>query len=71
MFLTELQPALVELTQQPIAFLGGFVSGILRLNIAEDPLKSWLEKQGMTTTTYTNTSFSNGSGSGPQSISID
>jgi hypothetical protein len=71
MFLTELQPALVELTQQPIAFLGGFVSGVLRLNLADDPLKSWLEKQGMTTTTYTNTSSSNGSGSGPQSISID
>jgi hypothetical protein len=53
MFLTELQPALVELTQQPIAFLGGFVSGVLRLNLADDPLKSWLEKQGMTTTTYT------------------
>jgi hypothetical protein len=72
MFLTELQPALAELTQQPIAFLGGFVSGILRLNISDDPLKSWLEKQGMTTTSYTtNTSSSNGSGSGPQSISID
>ncbi|MCU0536232.1 MAG: hypothetical protein MUD14_20285 [Hydrococcus sp. Prado102] len=71
MFLTELQPAFAELTQQPIAFLGGFVSGILKLNLADDPLKSWLEKQGMTTTTYTNTSTSSGNGSGPQSISID
>lgn len=73
MFLTELQPAFTELTQQPIAFLGGFVSGILRLNLADDPLKSWLEKQGVAYTSYTNsnTSSSNGSGSGPQSISID
>jgi hypothetical protein len=71
MFLTELQPAFTELTQQPIAFLGGFVSGILRLNLADDPLKSWLEKQGVTTTSYTSTNTSSSNGSAPQSISID
>jgi hypothetical protein len=47
MFISELLPIFKELTQQPIAFMGGFVSGVLRLNLAEEPLKSWLEKQGI------------------------
>jgi len=32
MFLDELQPVVKELIQQPIAFFGGFASGLLRLN---------------------------------------
>ena len=48
MFLSELQHICKELCQQPIAFTGGFVSGILRINLSSDPLKSWLEKQGVT-----------------------
>ena len=66
MFLDELTPIFKELTQQPVAFLGGFFSGVFRLKLSEDPLKSWLEKQGIATT-YTDMS----SGSGPQSISIE
>ncbi len=66
MFLDELTPILKELTQQPVAFMGGFFSGVFRLKLSEDPLKSWLEKQGIATT-YTDMS----SDSGPQSISIE
>lgn len=69
MFMDELTPMLKELTSYPVAFLGGFVSGLLRLNLAEDPIKSWLD-QG--SETYpTNGSSSNGKTSGPQSITID
>jgi hypothetical protein len=46
MFIEELKPVVTELTKQPIAFMGGFVSGVLKLNPSEEPLKSWLEKQG-------------------------
>lgn len=69
MFLDELQPMVKEFLQQPLAFAGGFVSGTLRLKLSEDPLKSWLQQQGLTNFTYTDTTSDNGSG--PQSISID
>ena len=72
MFLTELSPLLQELTRQPLAFLGGFVSGALRLNLADDPVKSWLDQQaGVSTSASTADPSSNGKSSGPQSISID
>jgi hypothetical protein len=48
MFFSELTPILKELTQQPITFTGGLVSGILRLSPDQDPLKSWLSQQGAT-----------------------
>lgn len=48
MFLEELKPVTRELCQQPIAFAGGFVSGVLRLKLTDDPLKKWLQKQGVT-----------------------
>ena len=70
MFLDELTPIFKELTQQPIAFMGGFFSGVFRLKLSEDPLKSWLEKQGIATA-YTDMSNTSGNGSGPQSISIE
>ncbi|WP_088892110.1 hypothetical protein [Leptolyngbya ohadii] len=74
MFMDELTPVVRELAGHPIAFLGGFVSGLLRLNLADDPVKSWLEQQGGFTPTQTsafnqNTSQSNGNG--PQQISIE
>ena len=69
MFLDELQPIFHEFLQQPLAFTGGLVSGGLKLKLSEDPLKSWLEKQGLTNYTYTDSTSDNGSG--PQSISID
>ncbi|CBN58682.1 hypothetical protein PN499_10180 [Kamptonema animale CS-326] len=71
MFLNELTPVLKELTQQPIAFLGGFVSGLLRLNLYDDPVKSWLDQQTGSTSYTPPTEENNGNSSGPQSINID
>jgi len=65
----ELKPILNEFLGQPVAFLGGLVSGFLKLDLGQDPLKSWLEKQGATPTTVTSADKSNNDG--PQSISID
>ena len=69
MFLNELQPIWQEFTKQPIAFMGGFVSGALRLNLAEEPLKSWLEKQGGIKISEDDSHKNNGNG--PQTISIE
>lgn len=72
MFLNELTPVFKELTQQPVAFLGGFFSGVLRLNLSDDPVKSWLDEQtGSTSYTGSTTGSDNGKSTGPQSISID
>jgi hypothetical protein len=68
MSLDELTPVVKELAGFPVAFLGGFVSGLLRLNLAEDPVKGWLDKA---TNSYTTTSPSSNGKSGPQSISIE
>jgi hypothetical protein len=68
MFFSELTPILKELTQQPITFTGGLVSGILRLNPNQDPLKSWLSQQGDTSSEST----ANGQGHHPpQTIDIE
>ena len=69
MFLTELQPLVQELIGQPVAFLGGFVSGALKLNLSEDPLKSWLQKQGLTDIPPSSSSATNNNR--PQAITID
>lgn len=72
MFLDELTPIVKELTQQPVAFLGGFFSGVFRLNLADDPVKSWLDQQtGSTPYTSATSGSENGKTSGPQSISIE
>ena len=69
MLFNELTPILKELTKEPVAFCSGFVSGILRLNLTDDPVKTWLEKQaGFTATASTNDSDSQ---KGPQSIDIE
>jgi hypothetical protein len=69
MFLSELTPLVQELVGQPVAFLGGFVSGLLRLNLADDPVRSWLDQHAGSTS---GTSASpNGRSTGPQSIDID
>jgi hypothetical protein len=66
----ELQPIFQELISQPLAFFGGLTSGLLRLELDEDPLKSWLEQQGISSETIVNNS-QNGNGKGPQSIEIE
>ena len=64
----ELKPILNEFLGQPVAFFGGLVSGFLKLDLGQDPLKGWLEKQGATPTSASTASSAN---DGPQSISID
>ncbi|MDJ0619289.1 MAG: hypothetical protein QNJ63_21525 [Calothrix sp. MO_192.B10] len=72
MFLNELKPLFQELTQHPVSFMGGFVSGVLRLNLNDDPVKTWLNQQGTSSTnTSATTEAHNGKSSGPQSINID
>jgi hypothetical protein len=52
--------------------LGGFFSGVFRLNLSDDPVKSWLDEQiGSSAYTTARTDSENGKTSGPQSISID
>lgn len=75
MFFDELTPIFKQLTQHPVSFLGGFVSGLLRLSLADDPVKSWLSQQ-VGSTSYTNSTTEstqphNGKTGGPQSISIE
>ncbi|MEL6927499.1 MAG: hypothetical protein AAFO95_02550 [Cyanobacteria bacterium J06600_6] len=69
MFLTELAPALQKLLQQPVAFAGGFVSGVFHLNLNEEPLSQWLEKQGYNSTGASPTATKNSDR--PTSINID
>jgi len=71
MFLDELKPLLQTLTQHPVSFMGGFVSGVLRLNLNEEPVKSWLNKKNTTDTSNHENDNHNDKGNGPQSISID
>lgn len=72
MFIDELTPLFKQLTGHPVSFLGGFFSGLLRLNLADEPVKNWLDQQ-LASTSYTSspTQGHNGKTSGPQSISID
>jgi hypothetical protein len=66
MFLTELFPIAQKLLQQPVAFAGGFCSGLFKLSLNEEPLSVWLSKQG-----YAPGSSNNSGSNGPQSISIE
>jgi hypothetical protein len=68
----ELTPIVQEFLSQPIAFLGGFTSGLLRLSLEDDPLRSWLKQQGISSSASNSTGTgSQAKPSGPQSISID
>lgn len=73
MFFDELTPILRELTQQPLAFVGGFLAGAFRLNLSEDPVKSWLDQQTGVSAAHSPSygETSNGRSSGPQTISIE
>jgi hypothetical protein len=70
MFITELSPLFKEFAQHPASFLGGFVSGVLRLNLADDPVKSWLD-QHISSSSSPTSRVQNGKATGPQQISID
>ncbi|MBV8883935.1 MAG: hypothetical protein JO235_08025 [Chroococcidiopsidaceae cyanobacterium CP_BM_RX_35] len=72
MFVDELTPIFKQLTRHPVSFLGGFCSGLLRLNLTDEPVKNWLDQQvGPNTSTPFGNQPYNGSASGPQSISIE
>jgi hypothetical protein len=68
MFLTELSPLLRECLAQPLGFVGGLVTGALRLNLQDEPVKTWLAKQGTVATASMSTPDA---GHGPQPIDID
>jgi len=74
-FLDELTPVLQQLASHPVAFFGGFVSGLFHLNLGDDPVKSWLDQQAgsasMTGTTASSNGHQSGNSRGPQSISIE
>ena len=69
MFVDELTPFVRELARQPVAFCGGFLSGVFRLDLAEDPVKTWLNKQGAAPTSPATPVPP--SSKGPKSIDID
>lgn len=73
MFLDGLTPVLNEFTRHPVAFLGGFFTGLLRLNLDDDPVRSWLDQQSGDSKTGGSATpgTSNGKSEGPQSISIE
>ena len=76
MFITELSPLFKEFAQHPVSFVGGLVSGVLRLNLTDEPVKSWINQKSCcnrsTTSTSENTNTnSSSSASGPQQIMID
>jgi hypothetical protein len=67
MFITELTPLFQEFVQRPVAFAGGFFAGALGLNLNEQPVSQWLERQmGMPSQPVAPKPPQ-----GPQSISID
>jgi hypothetical protein len=67
MFLSELSPVVRELIRQPLAFTSGFVSGIFKLQLDEEPLSGWLTKQGYEDLA----SDRNNNSKRPQSIDIE
>ncbi len=69
MFVDELTPFIKELARQPVAFCGGFFSGLFRLDLDEDPVKSWLNKQGAAPAPNAQIDMPNSKG--PKSIDID
>ncbi|MBG1266678.1 hypothetical protein [Nostoc sp. WHI] len=72
MFISELSPIFKEFTQHPVSFVGGLFSGVLRLNLADDPVKSWLDQQIRSNSyTGTRTDAHNGKTTRPQQISIE
>jgi hypothetical protein len=72
MFINELSPIFKEFIHHPVSFVGGFFSGVLRLNLADDPVKSWLDHK-IRSNSYTSstTDAHNGKATGPQQISIE
>lgn len=58
---------LSEFFQNPIPFAAGFVAGILKVDVNQDPVKGWLEQQGV----HMKPSSATTSSKGPQNINIE
>lgn len=71
MFVDELTPFVQELFRQPVAFCGGFFSGLFRLDLSEDPVRSWLTKQGAMPVDSAGGGMNSTGTKGPQSIDIE
>ena len=72
MFIDELTPIFREMSGQPVAFLGGLFSGLFRLNLSDDPVKTWLDKQaGKPDSEASKASDQSNKNGGPQTISIE
>ncbi len=72
MFIDELSPIFKEFAQYPVSFMGGLFSGVFRLSLTDDPVKSWLDKNLKNASDNNSTHEAhNGKASGPQQISIE
>lgn len=72
MFLDELTPLFQEIMQKPLAFTGGFVSGVLGLDPENDPLMGWISKTtGFEIPNPMKNSSDDDNDSGPQTIDIE
>jgi hypothetical protein len=71
MFLEELSPLIQEVVYKPIVFMGGFVSGLFQLNLTDDPVKSWLDREMGVSGSSPSGFDSSNNGGGPQSIEIE
>ncbi|CAH9076340.1 unnamed protein product [Cuscuta epithymum] len=38
------QPIIKEALKEPVAFMGGMLAGLLRIDLNEDPLKEWVTR---------------------------
>ncbi len=59
-----------EFFQNPIPFLAGFVAGVLKIDLEQDPVKQWMEQRGVDFS-HTGNSEKDAPKSGPQNITID
>ncbi|WP_287128550.1 hypothetical protein [Candidatus Cyanaurora vandensis] len=69
----ELSPILRALTDHPLSFARGFLSGLFRLSANEEPVKDWLVEQMKGGQARPSEPSHNGdsNGRGPQRIAID
>lgn len=71
MFIDELSPIFKQLLQHPASFFGGFFSGVLKLNLGDDPVKGWLDEQNRANYPSATDDAQNGKPTAPRSISIE
>lgn len=59
---------LTEFFQNPIPFMAGFVAGVLKIDLEQDPVKQWMEQRGVD---FSQVAQKDAPKSGPQNITID